>query len=79
MYETIYEYSDIEDYSHDPKEQNMKKNGRSFILPDEIIEILARIRTVFNASFRTLESYLKIFQEILGTPETPTHQYSGVS
>ena len=48
--------------------QNERKNGRPFILPDKIIEILARIRSVFNASFRSLESYIRIFQGILGIP-----------
>ena len=48
--------------------QNAGKNGRPFILPDKIIEILARIRSVFNASFISLESYIRIFQEILGIP-----------
>lgn len=48
--------------------QNRKKNGRHFILPDRIIEILARFRAVFNASFRSLESYLCLFEEILGVP-----------
>ena len=64
----ILDLRDIEDYRHDLKKQNMKKNGRPFILPDKIIEILARIRAVFNASFRSMESYMRIFQEILGTP-----------
>ena len=53
---------DMENYSHDLKKQNRRKNGRPFILPDRIIEILARIRAVFNASFRSLESYMRIFR-----------------
>ena len=57
----ILDLRDIEDYRHDLKKQNMKKNGRPFILPDKIIEILARIRAVFNASFRSMESYMRIF------------------
>jgi hypothetical protein len=48
--------------------QNVRKNGRPFIIPDKIIEILARISAVFNASFRPLESYMRIFKEILGIP-----------
>ena len=52
----------------DLMKQNERKNGRPFIIPDKIIEILARIRAAFNASFRSLESYLRIFQKILGIP-----------
>ena len=58
----------MKDYRHNLRYQNRKKNERHFILPDNIIEVLARIRAVFNASFRTLESYMRIFKEILGTP-----------
>ena len=64
----ILDLKDIENYRDDLMKQNRKKNGRPFILPDKIIEILARIRAVFNASFRSLESYMRIFQEILGIP-----------
>ena len=64
----ILDLKGIENYNDDLKKQNRKKNGRPFILPDRIIEILARIRAVFNASFRSLESYLRIFQKILGIP-----------
>ena len=64
----ILDLKDMENYWHELKKQNMKKNGRPFILPDKIIEILARIRAVFNASFRSLESYMRIFLEILGIP-----------
>lgn len=59
---------DFEDYKNDLRYQNRKKNERHFILPDKIIEVLARIMVVFYASFRALESYMRIFQEILGTP-----------
>ena len=64
----ILDLRDMENYSHDLKKQNRRKNGRPFILPDSIIEILARIRVVFNASFRSLESYMRIFRKILGIP-----------
>lgn len=64
----ILDPRDIRNYRHDLREQNRKKNGRPFMIPDRIIEILARIRAVFNASFRSLESYMRIFQEILGIP-----------
>ena len=64
----ILDLKDIENYRDDLMNQNAGKNGRTFILPDKIIEILARIRSVFNASLRSLESYMRIFQEILGIP-----------
>ena len=64
----ILDLKDIGDYRHDLRYQSRGKKGRPFILPDKIIEILARIRAVFNASFRSLVSYLRIFQEILGVP-----------
>ena len=64
----ILDLKDIENYRDDLMNQNERKNGRPFILPDKIIEILARIRSVFNASFRSLESYIRIFQGILGIP-----------
>ena len=66
----ILDLKDIENYRDDLMNQNEGKNGRPFILPDKIIEILARIRSVFNASFRSLESYFRIFQEILGFPRS---------
>jgi hypothetical protein len=60
----ILDLKDIENYRHDLRIQNMKKNGKPFMIPDNIIEILARIRAVFNASFLSLESYMRIFQRI---------------
>jgi hypothetical protein len=48
----ILDLKDMENYSHDLKKQNRRKNGKPFILPDKIIEILARIRADFNASLR---------------------------
>ena len=59
---------DIGTYRYDLRKQNRKKNGRPLILPDKIIDILVGIRAVFNVSFRSLESYMRIFQEILGVP-----------
>lgn len=35
-------------------------------MPDKIIEVLAKMRVVFNASIRSLESYMRISQNILG-------------
>ena len=57
---------DIENYKNDLMKQNVRKVRRSFIIPVKNIEIIARIRSVFHASFRSLESYMRIFQEILG-------------
>jgi hypothetical protein len=56
----------MKDYRHNLRYQNRKKNGRPFILPGKIIEIIAGIRAVFNASFRSLDSYLRLFEEIRG-------------
>jgi len=64
----ILDLKDIENYRDDLRKQNRRKNGRPFVIPDKIIEVLARIRSVFNAPFRSLESYMRIFQEILGIP-----------
>ena len=64
----ILDLRDLRNYRHDLRKQNGKKNGRPFMIPDRIIEILARIRAVFNASFRSLESYMRIFHEIPGIP-----------
>lgn len=64
----LLDLRDIENYDDDLRKQNRKKNGRPFILSDLIIEILARIRAVFNASFRSVESYLIIFQETISIP-----------
>ena len=47
----ILDLKDIKNYRHDLMKQNRKKNERSFILPDKIIELLATIRAVFNVSF----------------------------
>lgn len=46
------------------KRQNRKKNGGSFTLPDKIIGVLASIRAVFDTSFRSLVSYMRIFWRI---------------
>ena len=40
--------------------------GRPFRLPDSIVEIFARIRSVFNAPFRILESLLRKISDLLG-------------
>jgi hypothetical protein len=49
--------------------QNRNKVGRPFILPDSIVEIFARIRSVFNAPFRILESLLRKISDLLGIPK----------
>jgi len=64
----ILDLKDIRNYRNDLGKQNRKKNGRPFLIPDRIIEILERIRAVFNASFRSLESCMRLLQEILGIP-----------
>ena len=66
----IIDLKDIGNYKDYLKEQNRKKNGKLFIIPDRIIEFITRIRSVFKALSRSLESYRWIFQEILGIPET---------
>jgi hypothetical protein len=53
---------------NDMKKQTEKKNERPFILPDKVIEILARIRSVFSSSFRSLDSYFHHFEYIIGVP-----------
>ena len=54
---------DMENYSYDLKKLNRIKNGRPFIRSDKIIEIFARIISLCSASFRTLKSYMRMFQE----------------
>jgi len=80
----ILDLKDIENYRDDLGNRAARRmEGRSSFRPDKIIEVLARIRPVFNASFRPLESYMRIFQEILGIPRisytsifSHTHPYS---
>ena len=57
-----------ENIRRDLIKQNKNKVGKPFILPDRVIEIFARIRAVFNASFRSLESLLRMISDILGIP-----------
>ncbi len=65
----ILDIANIVDFSSDLRNMNRHKNGRPFVVTNRIIEVLARIRAVFNASFRSLESYLRIFEEILHIPK----------
>ena len=44
----IIDLKDIGNYKDYLKEQNRKKNGKLFIIPDRIIEFITRIRSVFK-------------------------------
>ncbi len=63
--EELLDLNSLKHAMKDLREQNRGKNGRPFIVPDGVIEIFARIRAVFNASFRTLESLLGIIGDII--------------
>ena len=56
--ENLLDLRAIENIKEDLAKQNRHKVGRPFILPDRMVEIFARIRSVFNAPFRILESLL---------------------
>ena len=43
------DFTAIENIKEDLAKQNRNKVGRPFILPDAVVEIFARIRSVFNA------------------------------
>jgi hypothetical protein len=49
--ENILDFSAIENIKEDLAKQNRHKVGRPFILPDSVVEIFARLRSVFNAPF----------------------------
>ncbi len=66
--EELLDLNSLKHAMKDLREQNRGKNGRPFTVPDGVIEIFARIRAVFNASFRMLESLLRIIGDILGIP-----------
>ena len=59
----------IENIKKDLAKQNRNKVGRHFTLPDSIVEIFARIRSLFNAPFRVLESLLRKISDLLGIPK----------
>ena len=61
--------SAIENIKEDLAKQNRNKVGRPFTLPDSIVELFARIRSVFNALFRILESLLRKISDLLGIPK----------
>ena len=67
--ENLLDFSAIENIKEDLTEQNRNKVGRPFTLPDSIVEIFARIRSVFNAPFRILESLLRKISELLDIPK----------
>ena len=49
--ENLLDFSAIENIKVDLAKQNRHKVGRPFILPDTVVEIFARLRSVFNAPF----------------------------
>ena len=67
--ENLLDFSAIENIKEDLAKQNRNKVGRPFRLPDRIVEIFARIRSVFNAPFRILESILRKISELLDIPK----------
>ena len=65
----ILDFSAIENIKGDLAKRNRNKVGRPFRLPDSIVEIFARIRSVFNPPFRILESLLRKISDLLGIPK----------
>ncbi len=59
-------FIETENIKEDLGKQNLHKVGRPFRLPDRIVEIFARIRSVFNTPFRILESLLRKMSDLLG-------------
>ena len=59
----------IENIKKDLAKQNRHKVGRPFRLPASIVEMFARIRSVFNAPFRVLESLLSKISDLLVIPK----------
>ena len=57
--ENLLDLRAIENIKEDLAKQNRNKVGRPFRLPDSIVEIFARIRSVFNAPFWILESLVR--------------------
>ena len=49
--ENLLDLRAIENIKEDLAKQNRHKVGRPFILPDSVVEIFARLRSVFNAPF----------------------------
>ena len=58
--ENLLYFSAIENIKEDLAKQNRHKVGRPFRLPDSIVEIFARIRSVFNAPFRIRNRYRRM-------------------
>ena len=67
--ENLLDLRAIENIKEDLAKQNRNKVGRPFRLPDSIVEIFARIRSVFNTPFRILESLLRKMSDLLGIPK----------
>ena len=67
--ENLLDLRAIENIKEDLAKQNRNKVGRPFRLPDSIVEIFARIRSVFNTPFRILESLLRKMIDLLGIPK----------
>ena len=67
--ENLLDLRAIENIKEDLAKQNRNKVGRPFILPDTVVKIFARLRSVFNALFRVLESILRKMSGLLGIPE----------
>lgn len=49
-------------------EINNGKRGRPFKVPNTIVLILAKLRSLFNIPFRSLESIAKMISSITGIP-----------
>ncbi len=67
--ENLLDLRAIENIKEDLAKQNRNKVGRPFILPDTVVEIFARIRSVFNTPFRVLESLMRKISDLLGIPK----------
>ena len=67
--ENLLDFSAIENIKDDLENKTQTRLVALFILPDSIVEIFARIRSVFNASFRVLESILRKMSDLLGIPK----------
>ena len=67
--ENLLDLRAIENSKEDLAKQNRHKVGRPFRLLDSIVEIFARIRSVFNTPFRILESLLRKMSDLPGIPK----------
>lgn len=67
--ENLLDLRAIENIKEDLAKQYRNKVGRPFILPDTVVEIFDRLRSIFNAPFRVLESILRKMSGLLGIPK----------